>query len=320
MKAIVYHKHGSPDVLKLEEVEKPKPKENEILVKVRASSINSWDWDLLKGYPIPNRISPQREPKHKILGCDIAGVVEEGGRNVKQFQPGDEVFGDLSAGNWGGFAEYVCADAKALRLKPACMTFEEAASTPQAGALAVQGLFYNGQIRQGQKILINGAGGGVGTFAIQIAKTYGAEVTGVDKAGKFDIMRSLGADHLIDYTQENFTKNGKLYDLIIDVAAYHSPSDYKRSLNTGGVYAAIGGGTKTILNIIFLGSLISLAGNKKTRLLIHKPNKGLDIIEDLFEAGKVKPVIDRTYMLKETAEAFRYFGEGNMRGKIVIAI
>jgi len=321
MKAIVYTKYGPPEVLKLEEVAKPTPKDNELLIKIHAASINSWDWDLLRGTPFMNRLMfGVLKPKTKILGCDIAGRVEAVGRNVKQFQPGDEVFGDISGCGWGGFAEYVCASENALALKSAGMTFEQAAAVPQAGLLALQGLRDKGQIQPGQKVLINGAGGGAGTFAVQIAKSYGAEVTGVDSTGKLDMLRSIGADHVIDYTQEDFTKNGQRYDLILDVAAYRSIFDYKRALRPKGIYVMVGGSTPRILQAMFLGPWISMTGSKKMGILMHKPNKGLAFMKELLEAGKVVPVIDKRYPLSKVPEALRYFGKGDAKGKVVITV
>jgi len=321
MKAIVYQKYGPPDVLELKEVEKPTPKDNEVLVKVHAASVNDWDWGLLRGKPFMNRLFfGLLKPKNKILGCDIAGRVEAVGRNVKQFQPGDEVFGDLSGCGFGGFAEYVCARKNALALKPASMTFEEAAAVPQAAVLALHGLRDKRQIQPGQKVLINGAGGGAGTFAVQIAKSFGAEVTGVDSTRKLDMMRSIGADQVIDYTQEDFTKNEQRYDLILDNAAYHSIFDYKRALSPKGIYVMLGGSTARIFQVMFLGPLISMTGSKKMSLLMHKPNKGLAFIIELFEAGKVVPVIDRCYPLSEVPEALRYFGKGHAQGKVVITV
>jgi len=319
MKAIVYHKYGSPDVLELKEVEKPTPKGNEVLIKVHAASVNSWDWNLLRGTPFLVRLGGLLKPKYKILGADIAGRVEAVGRNVKQFQPGDEVFGDISGCGWGGFAEYVCARENALALKSASMTFEEAASVPQAAVLALQGLRDKGQIPPGQKVLINGAGGGVGTFAVQIAKTFGAEVTGVDSTGKLDMLRSIGADQVIDYTKEDFTKNGQRYDLILDVVAYRSIFDYKRALRPNGICVLVGGSMAAIFKALFFGSLITRG--KKIGVLMHKPNKNdLNSMKELFEAGKVVPVIDRHYPLSEVPEALRYFGEGHVQGKVVITV
>ena len=321
MKAIVYTKYGLPDVLQLKEVEKPTPKDDEVLVKVHAASVNYPDWGCVRGKPFYLRLmTGLLKPKNKILGTDIAGRVEAVGRNVKQFQPGDEVFGDLCQCGWGGFAEYVCARENALTLKPAGMSFEEAAAVPQAAILALRGLRYKGRIQPGQKVLINGAGGGAGTFAVQIAKSFGAEVTGVDSTGKLEMMRSIGADQVIDYTKTDFTKNGRHYDFILDFAAHHSIFDYKRALNPKGIFVVVGGSTARIFQAVFLGALISMTGGKKMGLLMHKPNEDLAFIIELFEAGKVVPVIDRRYPLSEVAEALRYFGEGHAKGKLVITV
>ncbi len=322
MRAIVYHTYGLPDVLELKEVEKPTPKDNEVLVKVHAASVNSWDWDLLRGKPFLARLvgGGILKPKYKILGADIAGRIEAVGRNVKQFQQGEEVFGDISGCGWGGFAEYVSAHENAVMLKPAKMTFEEAAAVPQAALLALQGLRDKGQIQPGQKVLINGAGGGVGTFAVQIAKSFGAEVTGVDSTRKLDMLRSIGADQVIDYTQEDFTQNGQRYDLILDVVAYRSIFDYKRALSPKGIYVMVGGSMAAIFQAVLLGPWISMTGSKKLGLLIYKQNKDLVFMKELFEASKVVPVIDRRYTLSEVAEALRYFGEGHAKGKVVITV
>ena len=320
MKAIVFERYGSPDVLELKEVEKPVPKDDEVLVKVCAASVNDWDWGLLRGMPFTNRlISGLFKPKIRILGCDIAGQVEAVGRNVKQFQPGDEVFGDLSGSGFGGFAEHVCAPENALVLKPAGMTFEEAAAIPQAAVLALKGLRM-GQIQPGQKVLINGAGGGAGTFAVQIAKYFGAEVTGVDSTRKLEVMRSIGADHVTDYTKEDFTRSGQHYYWILDFAAHHSIFDYNRALSRGGMYVVVGGSTARVIQILALGPLVLKTGRKKLGLLLLKQNKDLDFIKELYEASKVKPVIDKTYLLSEVPEALRYFGEGQARGKVIITL
>ncbi len=319
MKAIVYQKYGPPDVLELREIEKPTPKVNEVLVNVYAASINSWDWDLLRGKPYIIRMWGLLTPKHQIPGADIAGCVEAVGRNVTQFKPGDEVFGDLCHCGWGGFAEYVCVNENALEFKSKHMSFEQAAAIPQAAVMALQGIHDYGGVKPGQKVLITGAGGGVGTFAIQIAKSMGAEVTGVDSTSKLEIMVSTGADHVIDYTQEDFTKNGQLYHLILDVVGYHSILDYKRVLSPGGRYLMIGGSAALILQSMFLGPLISITG-KKMSILAHRPNKDLNFLKELFEAGTVIPVIDRCYTLPEVPEAFRYFGTGQVQGKVVITM
>ncbi len=321
MKAIVYQNYGSPDVLQLKEVDKPVPKENEVLIKVHATSVNSWDWDLLTGRPYIYRLMfGLVKPRLKIIGADVAGRVESVGNMVSKFKPDDEVFGDLCEGKRGCFAEYVCANEKALTIKPASMTFEEAASIPHAALLALQGLRYKKQIQQGHKVLINGAGGGVGTFAIQMAKSLGAEVTGVDSKEKFETMRSLGADHAIDYTEEDFTRNGKHYDMILDVTATRSIFDYLRSLNSGGVFVMIGGKVTRILQVAFLGPFISTFSSKKPGLLIHKPNKDLNDVIELFESGKVRPFIGQRYPLDKTADALRCLGTGHAHGKVVITI
>src|SRR5258706_5432578 len=271
MKAIVYTKYGGPEVLHINEIEKPYPKHDEVLVKVYAVSINDWDWGLLHGDLINRLLYGLLKPKKKILGSDIAGRIEAVGKNVKQFQPGNEVFGDLS-GHWGGMAEYVCARENALALKPTSMSFEEAAAIPQAAMLAVQGLIDKGQIKTGQKLLINGAGGGVGRFAVQIAKLYGVEVTGVDSSGKLEMMRSIGFDHVIDYTQEDFTKNGKCYDLILDVKTNRSMFDYTRALCRNGVYVTVGGSIGRLFQAL-LGSWIPMFSKKHIRIVALKPNK-----------------------------------------------
>ncbi len=318
MKAIVYTKYGSPDVLQLKEVEKPTPKDNEVLVTVHAASLNSWDWDLLRGKPFLVRLWGLLRPKYQILGADIAGRVEAVGKNVKLFQPGDAVFGDLCRCGWGGFAEYVCAKENALAIKPASMTFEEVAAIPQAGVMALQSIRDKGQVQPGQQVLINGAGGGVGTFAVQIAKSYGAEVTGVDNTKKLDMLHSIGADQVIDYTQEDFTKNGQRYDLIVDVVANRSIVDYKRALSPNGILVMVGGSMSALFQTFFLGPWISMMGSKKMGILAHEPNKNLVHMKEFFETGKVVPVIDRRYPLSEVAEALRYLGEGHAKGKVVI--
>ena len=321
MKAIVYEEYGPPDVLQLREIEKPVPRSNEVLVKVHAVSINDWDLGLLRGTPFMNRLFfGLLRPKIRILGSDIAGKVEAVGTDVTQFKPGDEVFGDLSGCGFGGFAEYVSPRESALTLKPASMTFDQAAATPQAAILALQGLRDKTQIKPGQRVLINGAGGGAGTFALQIAKSFGAEVTGVDSTLKLQIMHSAGADHVIDYTQEDFTKLGRSYDLVLDFAAYHSIFDYYRALGANGMYVMVGGSTIRILQIMFLGPVVSAITSKKMGILMYRQNKDLDFVKDLFESGAVKPVIDKCYPLSEVPEAFRYFGEGRHRGKVVITL
>ncbi len=320
MKAIVYHKYGSPDVLKLEEVQKPTLKDDQVLIKVYAVSVNLSDWEGLTGKPFYARIAGPFKPANKILGSDIAGRVEAVGRNVRQFKPGDEVFG-LMLNYGGGFAEYACKSEKALALKPAGMTFEQAAAIPQAGFIALQGIRDKGQVQAGQKVLINGAGGGAGTFAIQLAKLAGAEVTGVDNAEKLDLMRSLGADHVIDYRKEDFTKNGRSYDLILDVVAYRSVFAYERALKPNGTCFVVGGSASRMLQILLLGSRIGRSAGKKINVLLVETNaKDLVSMTELYAAGKVVPVIDRTYPLSKVPEALRYLGKGHAKGKVVITI
>lgn len=320
MKAIVYSRYGGPEVLQIKEVAKPYPADHEVLIKVYAASINDWDWGLLQGATLIDRLlAGFIKPKRQILGSDVAGRIEAVGKNVKRFRAGDAVYGDLS-GKWGGFAEYVCADENALALKPSTMTFNEAAAIPQAAMLAVQGLRDKGKMKQGQALLINGAGGGVGTFAIQVARLYGAEITVVDKAEKLNMLRSLGASHVIDYTKEDFTKNGKCYDLVLDVKTNRSVFDYLRVLNPGGNYVTVGGSIIRLLQVFCLKPWISLFTKKKVSIVALKPNKDLAYINELFEAGKVKPVIDGHYGLEDVPGAFNVFGEAGHKGKIVISI
>jgi NADPH:quinone reductase-like Zn-dependent oxidoreductase len=320
MKAITYTEYGPPDVLQIKEVAKPTPTDDEVLIKVQAVSVNRSDWEGLTGKPLYARIGGLIKPRHQILGSDIAGRVEMAGRNIRRFQPGDEVFGDI-LGRMGGFAEYVCARERALALKPASMTFEEVAAIPQAAVIALQGIRDKGQVQPGQKVLINGAGGGAGTFAVQLAKLYGAEVTGVDNTGKLDFMRSLGADHVIDYTQEDFTENGKQYDLILDIIAHRSVFAYERALRPNGSCFMVGGSMATMFQVLLLGPWIRRTAGKKIRLLAVHPNlKDMVYITELYEAGKVVPVIDRRYPLSEVPEALRYLGEGRAKGKVVITL
>lgn len=319
MKAIVYEKYGTPDVLELREVEPPVPKDNEALIKVGAVALNDWDVALLGGDLVNRMLNGFSKPKIRILGSDVAGRVEAIGKNVKKFRTGDLVYGDLS-GRWGGFAEYVCAPENALVIKPAAMTFEEAAAIPQAGMLAVQGLIDKGNIKEGQKILVNGAGGGVGTFAIQLAKLYGVEMTGVDNAAKQELMRSLGYDHVIDYTKEDFTRSGKQYDLILDTRTNRSMFDYVRALRPGGMYVTVGGSILRLLQALMLSPWISMFLKKKIVIVALKANKDLSFMNDLFVAGKMKPVIDGPYALEDVPKAFRLFGKGLHKGKIVFTV
>jgi NADPH:quinone reductase-like Zn-dependent oxidoreductase len=316
MKAIVYTKFGPPEVLQLKEVEKPIPKENEVLIRVLAASANAYDWRHLRADPFLIRLMGAGflKPKHKILGADMAGQVEAVGSSVKQFQPGDEVFGEVS---YGGFAEYVCVDENRLVLKPANLTFGEAAAIPMAALTALQGLRDKGQIQARQKVLINGASGGVGTFAVQIAKSFEAEVTGVCSTTKMDFVRSIGADHVIDYAQEDVTKKKQQYDLIFDIAAYRSISEYKRILSPSGIYVLAGGSLARIFQLMFM----SMTGVKNMRLVVANINqKDLLFIIGLLNLGKVRAIIDKRYPLNETAEALRYLEEGHARGKVVITV
>ena len=320
MKAIFYTQYGPPDVLQTKEVSKPVPGDYEVLVKVYAASINSWDWDMVRGKPLVVRMWGLFKPKYKIPGSDIAGRVETVGKLVTKFKPGDEVFGDLCESGFGAFAEYTCALEKSLALKSPAMSFEEAAAIPQASMLAVQGLIDVGKIRHGQKILINGAGGGVGTFAIQIAKLHGAHVTAVDHTDKLELLRSLGADEVIDFTNEDFTRTGKQYDLILDAITGRSVFAYTRALKRTGAYVTVGGSLPLILLGLFFKPWIAWFSKKHYRLVAMKANKDLGYMYELFEAGKIKPVIEGPYKLEEVPEAFRSFAKGKHKGKIVITV
>lgn len=321
MKAIVFEKYGAPDVLELKEIEKPTPKDDEVLVKIQAAAANPLDWHLMRGAPFIARLgNGLMKPKSNLLGADMAGLVEAVGSSVKEFQPGDAVFGDIFP---GGFAEYVCATEDKLALKPANLSFEEAASVPVAAFTALQGLRDTGHIQAGQKVLVNGASGGVGTFAVQIAKAFGAEVTGVCSTRNLDMVRSIGADYVIDYTKEDFTKNGQQYDLIYDAVGNRSVSDMKRALTPNGICAVAGFTTLSrLFQVVFLGAWVSMTGSKKIGLMgtAQSNKKDLVYIKELLETGKVVPVIDRCYPLSETAEAIRYLEEGHARGKVVILV
>ncbi len=321
MQAIVSTKYGSADVLQTKEVKIPILKDNEVLVKVYAAAVNPLDWRIMRGAPFIIRLmgSGLFKPKRKILGSDIAGRVESVGKNVSQFKEGDEVFGDVSG---GGFAEYVCAPENTIALKPNCMTFNEAAAVPVAALTALQGLRDAGQVQAGQKILIHGASGGVGTFAVQIAKSFGANVTAVCSTQNLDLMRSIGADHVIDYTKEDFKQKGQRYDLILAVAGHRRLSDYKQVLNRTGSWVMIGGSsTVQMLTVMFLRPLISLLGTQKIRTVMTKANQeDLIYIKQLIDAGKLESVIDRTYPLSELADAIGYLEKGHARGKVVIQL
>lgn len=346
MKAALRHAFGGPEVLNLEEVQTPRPHDDEILIRVHAASVNLGDWELLTGEPryisvlatlftrkprheaislVERNASAQKskdffKPKFKILGSDIAGRVEAVGKEVTQFREGDEVFGDCTIGGFGAFAEYVCVPEKAaLAKKPASMSFEQAAAIPQASFIALQGIRDHAKVRPGQRVLINGAGGGAGTFAVQLAKMYGAEVTGVDGPSKLEMLRGLGADHVIDYTREDFTKSGKRYDVILDMAAYRTVFESRRALTPSGIYLMTGGSGTALWQSAFLGPFLSMAGKGRVKLLLANGSRDdLVLMTELFAAGKVAPVIDKCYPLHETGEALRRVGEKQSKGKVII--
>ena len=324
MKAIICPRYGSPDVLQLREVAKPVPQEDEVLIQIHAASLNSRDLRMLRANPLFMRLMPGGlfRPKNKILGADVAGRVEAIGSNVKQFTPGDEVFGYFpSATGCGTLAEYVSANEKYLTLKPANLTFEQAAAVPLAATTALQGLRDKGNIQSGQKVLINGASGGVGTFAVQIAKSFGAEVTAVCSTRNLEMVRSLGADHVIDYTKEDFTQNGQKYDLILAVNGFHPISDYLHALKPEGTYVVVGGSIIQIFQAASNGRKISKTGSQKTTVFSLVQNQeDLIFIKELLESGKIMPVIDECYPLSKTPEAFWYFEKVHPKGKVVISV
>lgn len=322
MKAMVSARYGPPDVLEFKEVETPTPADDEVLVKIHAASVNAADWHFLRATPFPMRlVSGLFRPKHTILGADIAGRIETAGNNTKQFKPGDEVFGDLSDVGWGGFAEYVSVPESALAMKPANATFEEAAAVPLAAVTALQGLRNAGKIQSGQRVAINGASGAVGTFAVLIAKAFDTEVTAVCSTGKLDTARSIGADHVVDYTQEDFTEAEKQYDLILGVNGYHPLSHYKRALSPAGTYVMVGGSGKQLLQGMLLGPSMSRGGKTLTTMGSAKPNQDdLVFMRELIEGGKVTPFIERRYPLSELPQAILYVEQGHAGGKVVITI
>ncbi len=324
MKAIICTKYGSPDVLQLQEVAKPDPKDDEVLIKIHAASINSRDWRMMRAKPFFIRLMPGGflQPKNKILGADVAGRVEAVGRSVRQFKPGDDVFGYLpSATGRGTFAEYVCANENAITLKPVNLTFEQAAAVPLAAMTALQALRDNGNLQPGQKVLINGATGGVGTFAVQIAKAFGAEVTAVCSTRNLEMVLSIGADHIIDYTREDFTQNGQQYDLILAVNGYHPISDYLRALTDEGTYVVAGGSILQLAQAASNKKRNSDPGGQKTSVAsLVQSQKDLNLIKELLESGKILPVIDRCYPLSRVAEALWYFEREHAQGKVVITV
>ncbi len=322
MKAIVYTHYGSPDELQFKEVAQPTPKDKEVLIKVHAAAVNAGDWHLLRGKPFLMRLGTGlRKPKHPILGADVAGKVVAVGRDVTRFQPGDGLFGDLSAAGYGAFAEYVSADESAFVPKPANITFEQAAAVLSAAVTALQGLRDEGQIQPGQQVLVNGASGGVGSFAVQIAKVLGADVTGVCSTGNVEMVRGLGTDHVIDYTKQDFTQNGRQYNLILDAAAYRPLTDYKRVMTARGRYVMVGGSTQRYFQTMVMGPWFSRKGGQHFGTFVKAPKpKDLALLKELVDGGKVAPVIDRCYPLREVAEAIRYVEAGHARGKVVITV
>jgi NADPH:quinone reductase-like Zn-dependent oxidoreductase len=321
MKAVVRDRYGSPDVLGLGEVEKPELADDGVLVRVRAASLNRSDWYELTGLYLGRPQNGMRRPRSRLVGTDFAGTVEAVGADVADLQPGDEVFGGRS----GALAEYVCARARSVVLKPARLTFEEAAAVPVAGLTALQGLRDKGRTEAGQNVLINGASGGVGTFAVQIAKALGGEVTAVCSPGNVDLARSLGADHVVDYTREDFTRSDERYDLMFDNAGSRSWSDCKRVLDAHATVVLVGGqmGNRLLgpLGHVLRLRVAASLGSRKAAFFVAKFNKAdLEALRDLLEAGKVTPAIDRQYALSEAADAFRYLGEGHARGKVVVTV
>lgn len=320
MKAVVQRRYGPPDVLAVEEMEKPLPAPDEALIRVLAVSLNGSDREGLIGRPLYARLGGLRSPGRRILGSDIAGRVEAVGDRHSEFKVGDELFGELP-GYHGGLAEYVCAAGKTLALKPAGLTFEEAAAIPQAGTVAWHGIREQGRVQPGQKVLINGAGGSVGSFAVQLARLYGAEVTGVDSADKLEFMRSLGADEVIDYANEDFARNGRHYDLILDVIAHRSVRAYRRALRPNGLCLLVGGSVGVLLQAVLLGPLLGRSDGRRVGLLFAEQSRaGLTAISELVVAGQIAPRIDRRFTFEETPEAMRYLADGQARGKVVVAL
>lgn len=323
MKSIVRDRYGSSDVLRLEDIPKPVPGAGEVLVRVHAASVNTADLDHLRGRPYAARLGTGlRQPRNRGVGLDVAGRVEAIGENVTRLHPGDEVWADLFGFGHGAFAEYVCAPERAFALMPAGITFEEAATVPHSGVLALQGLRGKGQMQPGQKVLINGAGGCVGPWAVQIAKVFGAEVTGVDHTGKLEMLSSIGADHVIDYTRDDFTRNGQRYDLILDIAARRSILHYRRSLAPRGSYVLVARSLAGFFQALLVGACISASGSKKMGIFSWEPNRREDLafLAQLLVAAKIRPLIDRRYELSALPEALRYVERGHARGKVVITV
>ncbi len=321
MKAMVYERYGAAGNVHLTRISKPKPGAGEVLIEVHATSVNSWDVELLQGRPLVARLEAPWRPKHPVLGSDVAGVITAVGPGVTDLKAGDAVFGDLSGVGWGGFAEYVCAPAGRVVEKPEKMTFEEAAAIPQAGALALQGLAYQGGVTRGQRLLINGAGGGVGTFALQLARHAGCEVTAVDRGAKLEALRRLGADAVVDFETTDPTRPERPYDYILDVSMKRSIFAWARALAPGGTYAAVGGTLPRLLQLASLGPLFRTRQGKRMGVVILRPGRAdLETLASLFEAGTVGPIIDRSYRLEETSEAMARLARGEVLGKVVIAV
>ena len=320
MKAIIQEGYGGPDSLNLREITKPSPQKNEVLVKVKAAAINDYDWCLLSGKPYLYRLMfGLRKPKQKTPGMELSGVIEDVGEDVHKFNIGDFVYGDISDYGFGALAEYVCVNAAALSLKPEYMSFPDAASIPHAALLAKQGLIDAGQIEENQKVLINGAGGGVGTFGLYLAKQYGAHVTGVDTGDKLRQMQAIGYDCVIDYQDTDFTHNGLQYDLILDAKTNRGPSAYMRSLSPGGKYVTVGGHLTRLLQILVMKGWLRKIYKKSLHIVALKPNQDLAYIEQLYKAGKITPIVDGPHRLTDTPKLIQYFGESRHTGKIIVA-
>lgn len=322
MKALVLNKYGPPEkVLEIREIAKPSPKEREVLIKIHSTTINDYDWGIVTGKPYLYRLLfGLFKPKHPVSGMELSGVVEQVSPGVEKLKVGDPVYGDISAHGFGSFAEYISVNENAVIRKPHKMSFEEAAAIPHASLLALQALRDKGKIKQGEKILINGAGGGVGTFGLQLAKLFNCEVTGVDTGEKLNMMKSIGFDRVIDYKKENFTKNGLQYDLVLDCKSNKSPFSYLRSLKPNGRYVTVGGEITALLRILFWGKILSLFSSKKLQILSLKPNYGLEHIGELFEQNKIRCVVDGPYKMEDIPSLIRYFAEGKHKGKVVVKI
>jgi NADPH:quinone reductase-like Zn-dependent oxidoreductase len=321
MQAIIHQKYGSPENLRLENIPKPKPRANQVLVKIIATGVNSWDGDMVLGRPLIYRLLfGLLRPRYKIIGCDVAGVVEEVGSGVRRFRPGDRVFGDLSDAGWGGYAEYVATNETALTNIPAGVTFEQAAALSQAGLLTLQSLRFNGKIKPGDKVLFNGAGGGVGTLGLQLAKQWGAEVTVVDHGDKLTRLKELGADHLLDYRKEDYTQGGP-YDLVVDVVTNKSSKAYEKVIKPGGGMAVVGGRVKTLIEIGLRGGRFLKKSNKKIGIMGQKYRlEDLDYLASRVAQGTLEPVIGHLYTLPETPEAIRAIIKGTGFGKLVVQV